>query len=270
MDSAGTGFGDWGAVIMYRFLSELVQPLVLLNLLVLLGLVNLWRKRRESCRRLLLPTAAFLLLSLGCTPIFSYLLLASLESRYPPLQTRPDNIQAIVVLGGWVKILDEAGLQVELGEDTLSRCLKAAEVYHQGTPCPVVVSGGKVDPEVPGPSLATSMRNLLVRLGVPSEEVILEDRSRTTYENAVQTCQLLRERNLNRILLVTDAGHLTRAVGCFRQQGVEGVPCSCNYRAVWEGWRAIDFLPNPRAARGVGYACHEWLGIFWYWVQGRW
>src|SRR5271166_5833333 len=116
---------------MYRLLVDLAQPTVLLGLLSLLALANLWRKRRETRRRLLLMTVPLVLLALWCTPVVSYLALGSLEWAYPPLEERPNDAEAIVVLSGYARVLDPAGKQVELGEDTLYRCLRAAEVYHQ-------------------------------------------------------------------------------------------------------------------------------------------
>jgi hypothetical protein len=85
-------------------------------------------------------------------------------------------------------------LQAELGEGTLRRCVKAVELYRQGKACPVLVSGGKVNPDDPGPTCTEAVRDFLIRVGVKADDVILEGRSRDTYENAVESCKLLRER----------------------------------------------------------------------------
>jgi uncharacterized SAM-binding protein YcdF (DUF218 family) len=253
---------------MYRLLVDLAQPTVLLVLLTLVALANLWRKRQEGRRRLLLVTIPFVFLALLCMPAASYLALGSLEWSYPPLAERPADVQAVVVLSGDIHPLNEEGTRVELGEDTLYRCLKAAEVYHQGKQCRVVVSGGKVDPAMPGPSLAEAMGNFLRGQGVAANDLIVEDRSQTTHENAVESCRLLNERGIHKIVLITDAAHLNRAAACFRKQGAEVVPCGCRYRALGIDWSLPAFLPNPAAARGVQDACHEWLGIAWYRLHG--
>ncbi len=254
---------------MYRLLTDLAQPAALLVLLTALAVANLWRKPRVGRRRLLLLTIPFVLLLVWCTPVVGYLTLGSLEWRYPPLDKRPEDVEAIVVLSGYVRVLDEEGTQVELGEDTLYRCLRAAEVYRQGKPCPIVVSGGKVDADAPGPALAVVMRDFLRQQGVADGDLIVEDRSRTTYENAVECCRLLNERGIHRIVLVTDATHLGRASACFRKQGADVVPCGCRYRAARLEWSVPTFLPDPAAARGSAEACHEWLGTAWYRLCGR-
>jgi uncharacterized SAM-binding protein YcdF (DUF218 family) len=254
---------------MYRFLNDLAQPAAVLVLLSGLALVNLWRKRQESRRRLLLLTVPLVLLSLWCSPLLSYLALGSREWTYPPLTERPDDAGAIVVLSGYVRVLDDEGAQVELGQDTLYRCLRAAEVYRQGKPCPVVVSGGQADPHFPGLTMAAAMRDFLCRQGVAESDLIVEGRSRTTYENAVECCRLLDRRGIHKVVLVTDAVHLGRAADCFRKRGADVVPCGCRYRATRIDWSLRTFLPDPDAADGCQEAWHEWLGVAWYRLRGR-
>jgi uncharacterized SAM-binding protein YcdF (DUF218 family) len=218
----------------------------------------------------LLFTFLFVLLSVLSTPVASYLALGTLEWPYPPLEERPKEIEAIVVLSGYIRMSDEAGgNQVELGVDTLYRCIKTSEAYKQGKPCPVLVSGGKIDLSSPGPPLAEPMREFLLELGVNDRDILVESRSRNTNENAIEACRLLDTLGLHRILLVTDAAHLKRAVGCFRKQGFEVVPCGCRYRARQMTWSVGSFLPTPSAAEGFGEAWHEWLGLAWYGLCGR-
>jgi uncharacterized SAM-binding protein YcdF (DUF218 family) len=253
---------------MYHFLSKLSQPPLLLYLLTGLALAILWRKR-QSKGRLIWVTSAFLVLMLLCLPAVNYVALGTLEWRYPPLDERPADVEAIVVLAGYVYRPDGTRSQAELGEDSLYRCLKAADLYHQGTPCPVLVSGGKVDPDAPGPTCAAVMRDFLAKLGVSASDLVVEDRSRTTHENAVESSRLLAQRDIHRVVLVTDAPHLLRALGCFRKQGIDAVPCGCRYRATHFDPSPLSFVPNPSEAEGCEVAWHEWVGTAWYWMWGR-
>lgn len=254
---------------MYRFLADFLQPFLLLYLLTGLALANLWRKRTETRGRLLLVTLPFLGLIVICTPAVAYLALGSLEWRYPPQYDRPDDVEAIVVLGGAMWPPDELRLRAELGQDTLYRCLHAARLYRQGKPCLVVVSGGIVEPDTPGPTLAELMHDFLREQGVAEADLLVEDKSRSTYENAVGTRTLLRQRGIDKILLVTDATHLRRAQRCFRAQGFEVTPSGCRYRATSFEWSPFEFLPSPHAARHVQQVAHEWLGMAWYRLTGK-
>jgi uncharacterized SAM-binding protein YcdF (DUF218 family) len=252
---------------MYYLVAALLRPLVLAHLAVAVALVALWRSR-TSRRRLAALTSAVVLVALLCLPITSYLALGSLEWPYPPLASRPADAAAIVVLAGsmWPTAPDES--RFEPGTDTLYRCLRAAELY-RAAPCPILLSGGKVHPNDAGPPLAEVMRDFLITLGVRPKDLVVESSSRTTYENAVDSARLLKDRDIHRVVLVTDAAHLRRAVACFRKQGLDVVPCGCHYRALGRNGGLADYLPDPSAAAGVEEAAHEWCGLALYWLTGR-
>ena len=69
--------------------------------------------------------------------------------------------------------------------------------------------------------------------------------------------------------LVTDALHMSRAVQCFRKQGVEVVPAPCHYQAGGLEGSLVDFLPTANAVEECRDAAHEWLGSLWYRLKGR-
>jgi uncharacterized SAM-binding protein YcdF (DUF218 family) len=254
---------------MYQFVSASLQPFPLLYLLGAIGLVALWRNRVAARWRLLLVTIPFVLLGIACLPVVGYLAIGSLEWRYPPQDKLPAGTEVIVVLSGSVRPPSDTVPEVELGAETLLRCLHAARLYHQGKPCKIVVSGGRVEPGIPGLSLAQAMRDFLVGQGVRESDLLMEDQSRTTYENAALTAKLLSQYKISQIVLVTSASHMQRAKGCFRAAGFQVTPSPCDYHATQFTWSASKILPDPRAAANVQMAVHEWLGVVWCWLQGR-
>ena len=169
-------------------------------------------------RRLWPLVVPLLLLAVISMPAVAHLATLSLESGYDPRERTPDA-EAVVVFGAGLYVPEGPRLRAELSEDGLRRCLHAARLYGAGSPCPVVVSGGKVDPDEPGPTEAAAMRDLLVRLGVRESDIVVEDRSRTTYENAVESAKLLKERDIGRVVLVVDALDMPRARGAWKSRG---------------------------------------------------
>ncbi len=255
---------------MYFVITKIIlQPLSLLLLLVGAAVVNLWRKRRESRGRLLLLTIPFGVLVLTTLPAVIYPLLGTLEWRFPPLVNRPGDAEAIVVLAGGIKEPDKIRRQPELTEDTFYRCLHAAELYHQGKPCPVIVTGGVLDPKSTIPPVAPSMRDLLIRLGVAPSDLLVEARARTTYENAVETRKILETQGLRKVVLVTEAVHMFRSLRCFRKQGIETVPAACLHRATEFKVKLDSFVPSPWAIENLMAVLHEWLGVAWYWAGAK-
>jgi uncharacterized SAM-binding protein YcdF (DUF218 family) len=258
----------WESLSVPEFLTEILNPYAILVLLVAAALANVWWKHREVRRRLLLviaPLVALMLLSLQ--PV-EYVLLGTLEWANPPLARKPDDAGAIVVLAGGVRAANARRLRDELDEATTHRCLCASTLYHEGTACRVLVSGGKAADQ-PGPPCAQVMRGFLIELGVKEADVIVEDSSRTTYENAVESHKLLQERGIHKIVLVTDATHMVRAAACFRHQGLEVVPAACHQDATEYTPGLVDLVPNPTSVRSCQRVWHEWLGLAWYRLRGR-
>ncbi len=254
---------------MRGFLVELLNPYPILMLVTGLGLARLWWKRKETRGRLLFAAAPFItLLLLSLQPV-EFLALGTLEWKNKPLVTRPGDIQAIVVLAGGARPANPWRLQAELDSASMYRCLCAARFYHQATTCPVVVSGGKSAPSQPGPPCSRVMRDFLVELGVKESDLMVEDGSRTTYENAVESRKILEAHGIKRIVLVTDAVHMVRAAGCFRRQGLDVVPAACHHQATSYTFAMQDLIPTTGSLRSSERVCHEWLGLFWYWIQGR-
>jgi uncharacterized SAM-binding protein YcdF (DUF218 family) len=254
---------------MYSFLLYLFQPYTLAMLLLSLAVLNLWRKRRETRGRLLLLTVPWAALVLLSTPAAGYLAVGSLEWQHPPLAERPADADVIIVLGGGVLVSDEDGERAELDATSVFRCLRAAELYRQGPPCRVLVSGGKPFPDAPGPACADLMAAFLRRQGVRAGDLIVENASRDTAANAAESAQLLARHHLRKPVLVTEAVHLFRAVRCFQKQGVDVVPAGCRYRKGTFRLDLYTFLPSLNGLNDCQEAAHEWLGLAWYWLHGR-
>jgi uncharacterized SAM-binding protein YcdF (DUF218 family) len=177
-------------------------------------------------------------------------------------------VQAIVILSGYLRPSDELRPWHELGKDSIYRCVLGAELYHQGEPCLVVVTGGIVTPYDSTP-VADAMVEFLVKLGINRDHIMIENESTSTYENARNVAKLLEPRGIGRVLLVTHATHLLRSEMCFRKQGIEIVPRGAYYRATRFRGSVLDFLPSASSAGAIDDVIHEWLGIAWYWVKGR-
>lgn len=253
---------------MYQILTTLLQPLVILLFILGVGVVSLWRPTAAWRWQRGVLAAGFVGLWLLFLPALSYFALGSLEWRFPPQSGRPAAAEAIVVLGGHIESPTAACPRAVLGWDSYTRCLQAIDLYRDGRECPVFVTGGKVDPEKPGPTIAEAMAVFLVSQGVAVEQVVIEPRATSTYENARETCKLLEARRIRRVVLVTDASHLWRAALCFRKQGYEVIASGCNYATYDFDWSVGALLPSLGAAANFHRVVHEWLGTIYYRLRG--
>jgi uncharacterized SAM-binding protein YcdF (DUF218 family) len=196
-------------------------------------------------------------------PPLAWVASGSLEWWYAPPAAPPATaaVDAIVVLSGYVTKSDGMPPIPLLAEDTYVRCRHAAWLYEHWRQLPILVCGGK--------GRAAAMREELLSCGVPSEHILLEKESTSTYENARLGAHVLREQDIKRIALVTEAHHMLRAELCFRRQGLDVIPAPCGFRSarfvLWPGM----FLPSGGAIAENEETLHEWVGVVWYWLRGR-
>lgn len=164
---------------------------------------------------------------------------------------------AVVVLGGGA-YFDGRGL-VWPREAASLRALVGVSAARRLN-LPILYSGGvpRADMPVEAPALA--------RLLPGPVETIIEDRSRNTYENAIQTKALLAERGIDRIVLVTSAKHSWRAEATFRSAGLdlaEIITVSPKRPP-----KAADWAPRPAGIEEWYDLSREWVGATWYAARG--
>lgn len=115
-------------------------------------------------------------------------------------------------------------------------------------------------------------------LGVDADAIITQDRSVNTAEEARDNAALLKERGSKRVILVTSAMHMRRAVALFEKQGLEVIPAPTDYSYSDEQWeneitfswaKAYEFIvPSIGNIRSLENALKEYLGYFVYGLRG--
>ena len=204
-------------------------------------------------------TAALIWVWLWATPAFSNGLCLKLEAAYPPLLLNdvPEE-KAAVVLGG--AISPPSGTQpfpnLHGGVD---RVWHAARLHHAGKAPLLVLSGGS-DPKVTHVTEAQAMQMLLRDLSVSDAAMLQEGASRTTRQNAENSAALLKQRGISRVLLVTSALHMARAVAQFQAAGLAVVPVAIDHTAPLMLNNVSAWLPDAGALADSGRAFKEALG----------
>ena len=199
---------------MFYYLSKLLPRLVYPTGLAVVLLVLALLLRRHRRHTTVLVALAVATLWLGGNKLVSMTLVRALEWRHPPLTLPQESaVDAIVVLGGGIRAQSPPRSFHEVGEAG-DRVLYAAQLYREGRAPTIVVSGalGPAQDEIDS-SEAASMADMLVFLGVPRSNILLEQVSRNTYENSIESSRVLAEHGLSQVLLVTSAMHMPRAYG---------------------------------------------------------
>ena len=246
---------DW---LIRNTVAALLMPPGCLLLLSCCGLLLL--RRRARLGGALIVVSVLLLYALSTRFVAEYLL-HSLET--PPLaQGAAGAGEAIVVLG--------AGTYhraPEYGTDTVNQPgmarLRYAARLHRATGKPIIVTGGS--PEGAPRSEAEHMAATLKEdFGVPVRWV--EDRSRTTLENARYSYALLSQAGVRTVYVVTHAWHMPRAVLAFESAGFSVIPAATGYATRFRR-SVLDFVPSAHALLDSSTWFHEIMGIAWYRIQ---
>lgn len=273
-DSSGGGLSVILAVVfvfLSKFLPLFIFPLGFVFILILVALF--WSRGRR-----LILIVALAILWLGSSRYVAYALVRSLESQYST-PAKALQADAIVILGGGTRGSDPPRPMTEINEAG-DRLLYGASLYHKGAAPVVLVTGGSIEwltPEGIGPE-ANDMSALMGLLGIPPEALLLEAESRNTYENALFSKQLLADRGMDEVLLVTSAMHMPRSLPLFEAQGLRVMPAPTDYlvsdaewRHLWDGGPTvtlINLLPNVEYLTYTTRALKEYIGIAVYGLRG--
>jgi len=205
---------------------------------------------RQSMRIVEFALAAygFLLLVIFHSPVADYLV----RPLQVPADPRP--AAAMVVLTAYV------APDGTLNESAMRRVHAAARLYHRKLSPLVIITGGDSDtPEAR--QLADFMAGFAGELGIPPTAIIVEKESENTHFSAVNVAALCRQRNIQHVLLVTDAVHMRRAAAAFRAQGLSVSPVPADPWSL--RWETPDIQLKKFWA-----ALHEYGGLLHYWWKG--
>ncbi len=201
------------------------------------------------------------------TPLMAVGLAYSLERRFPAVfADQAPQADAIVLLGGALggaRPPERPTFNLGGGAD---RVWHAAALFKAGKASWVLVSGGNQPGDDGVEVEAEAMRSMLLTLGVPASAVRLEGLSRNTAENARQCLGLIQAVGAKRVLLVTSALHMPRALrtfeGALSGSGVTVLPASTDVEALPDTLHGLGpWLPDAESLALSTRALKEYLGL---------
>jgi len=237
----------WLVLRLKTMLRSMILPPAGPLLLAVLGLFLM--KRRPRLARVCLVTAVSLLW-LVSTPVVSDALEALTES-YPPLDLRSAaGAQAIVILGGGGERAFAPEYAGMAAEPLMLERLSYGAYVARRTNLPILVTGFSIE--------TTAMRATLLR-NFEIEPRWVDDKAYDTFQNARNSVRLLAAAGVKRIVLVTHATHMRRAVHEFTDAGAEVVPAPAGMRSV-RNFGISRYMPAPEAMQRSYSAIYELLG----------
>lgn len=175
-----------------------------------------------------------------------------------------------LVLGGMISY-DDSKNQVTFNSN-VNRITKAVELYKNKKVKTIFISGGSGSVTYSEKREASLLKNYLIKyFNIPNKDILIENKSNNTYENAKFTNEILKKEKLNKkkIILITSNTHYYRAQKCFEKQGIKTFILNEKRTKTREKWLPKNlFLPQSDILFTWDNLSHEIIGIITYKCMG--
>lgn len=159
------------------------------------------------------------------------------------------------------EVLEPSDVIIVLSGEQGERVETAVKLYTQGfAPC-LLMTGGPVEWNV---AAAEIMAWQAESLGVPPQDIVLERKATSTYENALYTLKILKEKGWRSAIVVTSPYHLRRTRFIF-----EKVFAGSNIHLSFYGAENPWLVPEEwwRQDRGIEVVGMEYFKLVWYFIR---
>jgi len=249
--------------IASKLLAFIFSPITWIFFLLLLAVLS---KKPKKTKVLLLISTILLYLFSNSFIVDEVMRLWEV----PPV--RIENLKKdydyIVVLGGMMSYYDSKNNQIGVNK-SIDRLMQAIKLYKKGYGKKILISGGDGSLLKTIGKEADFLKNYITDIGLYTDDMIFESESQNTYENAKYSAQIIKKDSAKKVLIVTSAFHMRRAMACFKKQGIYADYYPAERYA---GKRKYTFdhllLPNINALESWEKLIHEFIGFITYKIAG--
>jgi uncharacterized SAM-binding protein YcdF (DUF218 family) len=248
--------------LLSKFLNWFVYPVSLLFAGLLAILV--FYHRRYARWGLVCVLLLFYSLS---APITVLPLTRWLEGPRPGPEALRPHYDVAIVLTGMVDLCSSRAGHIEFNEH-VERILEGISLVKRGIADKLFIVGGSGDPFDRHASEARVLRTFALELGLHDEQVLTEEFSRNTYENAVKATAIMRAAPYRDLVLITTALHMRRAAAAFYKQGLFPDLYPVDFQSSRRSSTVLSFIPSARTLDLMTAVIHELIGFATYRLQG--
>lgn len=151
------------------------------------------------------------------------------------------------------------------------RLIQTIRLYKLGHIKKIIITGGSGNPLRQEYKEADFVKEQLIQMGIPANDIISENKSRNTYENAVYTKNILDSLKMNQpVLLITSAMHMKRSQMVFQKAGISSVAYPCNFNAIANPQNIFAaIVPSYKSFEGWDLFLKEAIGLLVYKLTGK-
>jgi len=246
-----------------KILSFLITPLTWIFICLVLAL--LLKNPKLKKRFLIASLALFMLFT---NSFIANIVLHAWEIPAVSQKSLHKNYEAAIVLGG-VSFWDHTLNRIQFSRSS-DRVFQSLELYKLGYVKKLIIIGGSGSIIYPDDKESIEIKAYLVNIGFKNEDIILEDQSRNTYENAKYTKVLLDSLHMKGpFIMITSGFHMKRAQQCYKKFGIESTAYSTDrYSGELRFEPDKILIPNTSCIQAWDVLLHEFFGFAVYYFLG--
>jgi uncharacterized SAM-binding protein YcdF (DUF218 family) len=248
-----------------QFLSFLAMPLTMVLLLLLTAAIFTPKSRGKK----ILWTGVLLLVFFS-NPFLSNLALLAWEPPYKSFEEIPNSEIGIVLTG--VTNLNKTTTDRTFFGRGADRITQALQLYRMGKIKKILITGGQGLNPTNTSSEAELLKRFLIMTGMPETDILIEEKSVNTRENALFTKEFLEKNGIatdQEFVLITSAFHMHRSKKCFDKVGLKTIPFPVDYYSHDIKYDLPSILyPGPGAISNWQLLVKEWIGLVVYRLVG--
>ncbi|MBK9638880.1 MAG: YdcF family protein [Bacteroidetes bacterium] len=250
--------------VLSKILDFFITPLAWIFLCILFSILL---KNKKWKSRLRIASLAILLVFTN--PWLISRVMSAWEVPAVNAQKISEPYDVGIVLGGSMRYYDQSVDRV-VYSSSVDRLLQALQLYHDKKIKKILLSGGSGFVNFQDWKESGLIASVLLKSGVPEKDILLENGSRNTYENASLSNDILKDKKYGtRFLLITSAFHMRRSLLCFEKVNLKVEPFSVDTRsATYINTLDKIIQPDAECLTQWDLLLHEWIGILMYKMMG--
>ncbi len=257
--------------LLYKFIVGWIMPpgCFMLALIFLIRKIEMDPDMKKKRVIILTSWGLLICMYLFSSPLFSSLITKGLEHRYTAVTTSQiGKSNLIIVLSAGIAEQATPNLSSLSAVPSMTgviRLSEAARIYKtaqsKGNTCTILLTGGRLwgkkytEFEI--------YKQWLISLGISEQDIIGENKSATTFENAQFSKELIENTSSEKIFLVTTASHMPRAMSTFAKLGFKIIPAPCDFSDSGK-ITLLSFVPDTGSLNKTRLALWEYLGRIFY------
>nr|QIH42097.1 envelope biogenesis factor ElyC [Vibrio ziniensis] len=240
-----------------KIVSSFLMPLPALLIVGFIGLMLIMFTAKRKTGSLIVLFSLTSLFLISFQPISTSLLMP-LERQYPAFLPVERNIDYVMVLGNGHVVDGYIPPTSELSRAALMRLTEGIRIARMYPGSKLILSGYAGGSEF---SHARMLARVALALGVAKSDIVLLETAKDTWEEARQAAAFVQSKKL---VLVTSASHMERAIKEFNSAGLNPIPAPTNFLAqanITQPWD--KYTPQARYLEQTERFWYESLGQLW-------